>query len=207
MRGQHVSVGLARHCPRLPARERGHSGCDPRCLCSRLLSYAPHFKPCGITLPASPPRTGHRHETAGDSGSSEALKCSDLRLTNDIESSEWPLAPPGTQVCRARGSREGDVQVCGDPSPLAILKQVDFSQESIVQSARSKQIIEEKDHLCRDSKCGFSSRISLVFAIGKGEDSVAVRLFRDTLRGKQGERPRENEHGTRTYFNGQLRRR
>lgn len=48
---------------------------------------------------------------------------------------------------------------------MAILKQVDFPQESVAQSAQSKQIIEEKDNLCRESKCGFSSRISLVFAL------------------------------------------
>lgn len=116
--------------------------------------------PCEHRAPA--------RDRAGDLGSSEALKCSDLCFTNDIESSEWPLAPPRTQVCKAgTREREGDLQVCGDPSPLAILKQVDFPQESVVQSAQSKQIIEEKDNLCRDSKCGFSSRISLVFAISR----------------------------------------
>lgn len=63
----------------------------------------PTSNPVGLPFPRHRPApgTGHRHETAGDSGSSEALKCSDLRLTNDVESSEWPLAPPGTQVCRA----------------------------------------------------------------------------------------------------------
>lgn len=62
-----------------------------------------------------------------------------------IESSEWPLAPPRTQVCKAgTREREGDLQVCGDPSPLAILKQVDFPQESVVQSAHLSRLLRKK---------------------------------------------------------------